>query len=143
MSIAVSLTASGSHGRERETRVEGLRRNHQARRCWPAMNALSKYHDWLPASWCRLASHPETNSSSSGMASTCKVAPSVASSRSVTSQYCSGTVKPYRHVTWHAAFSPALTGFRLRVGKALLGTRDTPRVSSISTLEARFSSENV
>src|ERR1700719_4032844 len=107
------------------------------------MNALSKYHDWLPVSWCRLASHPETNSSSSGMASTCNVAPRVASSRSVTSQYCSGTVKPYLHVTWHAAFSPALTGFRLRVGKALWGTRHPPSVSALSPLEATFSSEDV
>ena len=29
----------------RETRNDGLRRNHEARRCCPEINALSKYHD--------------------------------------------------------------------------------------------------
>ncbi len=62
-------------------------RNHQALRCWPLMNDLSKYQEWLPTSWCKLASRPEMNSSSSGRSCNCKVAPMVASPNSVRSQY--------------------------------------------------------
>src|SRR5215467_14134841 len=107
------------------------------------MNDRSKYHDWLPAWWCMLISPPETNSSSSGMLCTCRVAPRVASPKSVTSQYSSGTVRRYRQVTWQEDFSPVLTGFRTTGGRALLGTRFRLSWSTVSTMDERFSSEKV
>ena len=81
-----------------DDRAKALR-NHHASTCCPVTKDLSKYQDWLPTSWCKLASPPETNSNSSGIWCTCKVAPSMASPNSVKSQYCSGAVTRYLQVT--------------------------------------------